>query len=179
MEQQKQTEAPPAYQEGQWDSEQQTRGSGDASLKGYPLPPTAQHQQPTSYGNQPPMYYQQTPCQQQPGYVYGAPPPPPGTVYMAPQQVVMEPPPPDWALLSWFTCLCCCWPIGLIAVIKSLDVGSAIRSGDMVRAKESSESAKKFAYLAFACGIFFSLLWLILWIIFADQIHSHRRHFHF
>ena len=34
-------------------------------------------------------------------------------------------PPPNYAGLAWFSCLCCVWPIGLFAVIKSFEVSQA------------------------------------------------------
>ena len=70
--------------------------------------------------------------------------------------------------------------IGSQSLCYFSQVNSAIRSGDIARARESSDSAKKFAYFAFGCGVFCSVLWLILWIVFADSFHNNKRHhFHF
>ena len=43
----------------------------------------------------------------------------PQKVTAATTTVVQEPRPSSYAWLSWLTCLLCCWPIGIVAIIFS------------------------------------------------------------
>ena len=61
--------------------------------------------------------------------------------------------PPNHSTLAWLTCLFCCWPLGLIAIIKSRDVDSAADRGDIEGAKLASKSARKFGYCSLGFGI--------------------------
>ena len=46
----------------------------------------------------------------------------PGTMIQAGVVHPMQGAPPDFQGLAWFACLCCCWPLGLIAIFKSNEV---------------------------------------------------------
>ncbi|XP_057307888.1 uncharacterized protein LOC130645805 isoform X2 [Hydractinia symbiolongicarpus] len=59
----------------------------------------------------------------------------------------------NYAALSWFACLCCCWPIGIAAIVKSSEVNSAMAAGDFRRAQVASSDAKKYAIIAIICGL--------------------------
>ena len=68
-------------------------------------------------------------------------------------QQIMGGTPPNHSTLAWLTCLFCCWPLGLIAIIKSRDVDSAADRGDIEGAKLASKSARKFGYCSLGFGI--------------------------
>ncbi|XP_070539134.1 proline-rich transmembrane protein 1-like [Ptychodera flava] len=65
----------------------------------------------------------------------------------------MQNPPNDYLVHSILACIFCCWPLGLVAIIKALDVRDAVLVGDRVRAEHSSRSAKNFSIAAVICGI--------------------------
>ncbi|XP_070537656.1 proline-rich transmembrane protein 1-like isoform X1 [Ptychodera flava] len=65
----------------------------------------------------------------------------------------MQNPPNDYLVHSILACIFCCWPLGLVAIIKALDVRDAVLVGDRVRAERSSRIAKKFSIAALMGGI--------------------------
>ncbi|XP_065655879.1 proline rich transmembrane protein 1B isoform X2 [Hydra vulgaris] len=76
------------------------------------------------------------------------------------------PPPDNHSALAWLTCLFCCWPLGIVSIIKSMEVNTAIGQGDTMRARMASESARKFGYASLGCGIFLHAIWIIFLIIY-------------
>ncbi|CAN0297967.1 unnamed protein product [Ectocarpus sp. 12 AP-2014] len=61
-------------------------------------------------------------------------------------------PPDNHAGLAWFSCLCCCWPIGLYAVITSHTVYGRWKGGDFEGANRASENAKNASIAAILTG---------------------------
>ncbi|CAN0093798.1 unnamed protein product [Ectocarpus sp. 8 AP-2014] len=61
-------------------------------------------------------------------------------------------PPDNHAGLAWFSCLCCCWPIGLYAVITSHTVYGRWKGGDYEGANRASENAKNASIAAILIG---------------------------
>lgn len=100
-----------------------------------------------------------------------APPPPP---VPPPQSAPYTPPPPratpmgggggyptgekipNYLILSIFTTLCCCLPLGIVAIIFSAQVNSKLAQGDVTGAREASRKAKMFSMIAI--GIWFVLV---------------------
>uniref|UniRef100_A0A672HE66 Uncharacterized protein n=1 Tax=Salarias fasciatus TaxID=181472 RepID=A0A672HE66_SALFA len=62
--------------------------------------------------------------------------------------------------LGWsiFTCLCCCWPLGLAALIYSNKVDTANASGDFQEAADASSTAKTLNTMGLICGIILLIL---------------------
>eukprot|EP00752_Nemacystus_decipiens_P010280 g9161.t1 len=67
--------------------------------------------------------------------------------------------PDNHAILAWFSCLCCCWPIGIFAIISSLKVQDRWMNGDTNGAQEASETARKASTVSIVVG-------LMIWFIF-------------
>ncbi|CAM9687739.1 unnamed protein product [Ectocarpus sp. 6 AP-2014] len=61
-------------------------------------------------------------------------------------------PPDSHAGLAWFSCLCCCWPIGLYAVITSHTVYGRWKGGDYEGANRASENAKNASIASILIG---------------------------
>ncbi|KAK6172223.1 hypothetical protein SNE40_015934 [Patella caerulea] len=93
--------------------------------------------------------------------------PAPGKVrpeYLVPistQDVVMNQPvlttvttqePETHLALSFFTCLCCCWPLGLVAIILSLKAKSAVEYGSYDVARSYAEMAKRLSIAGVIVG---------------------------
>ncbi|CAN0244772.1 unnamed protein product [Ectocarpus fasciculatus] len=51
------------------------------------------------------------------------------------------------------SCLCCCWPIGIFAIVNSNSVHSRWQSGDYQGANHASETAKQASIAAIVIGI--------------------------
>ncbi|XP_046858834.1 transmembrane protein 233-like [Xenia sp. Carnegie-2017] len=138
-------------------------------------------EQPPSYTNEkdnPATYSTQQQEPQNQGYPLQHYPPQPPTAMIQQQQsnnttvVVQNQPQPsaimvpvvnDHLGLSIFSCLFCpIWPIGLVAIIKSLEVRNLYVAGDYAGAIASAESAKKLAGISIGIGMFFYVVSIII-----------------
>ncbi|HYI12684.1 MAG TPA: CD225/dispanin family protein [Thermoanaerobaculia bacterium] len=81
---------------------------------------------------------------------YTPPPPPRPGGFGAPAPGV---PIPNYLLQSIFVTICCCIPLGIVAIIFSAQVNSKLAAGDIAGAQESSANAKKWCWIAFGVGI--------------------------
>merc|ERR1719402_1078389 len=74
---------------------------------------------------------------------------------MAVPQMIISPMavPNDYFGLALFTTICCFWPVGLFALIKSRNVHRAVWQNDMDNAKRSSVWAKKLSIIALIVGL--------------------------
>ncbi|XP_015761669.1 PREDICTED: proline-rich transmembrane protein 1-like isoform X1 [Acropora digitifera] len=70
--------------------------------------------------------------------------------------------PEDHSILAWFACLCCFWPVGIIAVLKSTQVQSHLARGDVNSARIASADAKKYARIAVCIGTSLFVLSFVL-----------------
>ncbi|KAM7449747.1 hypothetical protein ABFA07_002414 [Porites harrisoni] len=137
----------------------------DSSPPAYPSelpPPYIQqpgYQAPPSY-EVPPGYQGPPAYQTLPGY-------PSGQVYQGVPvgYVVATDIPPDYQGLSWFSCLCCCWPLGIVAILKSNEVKSSLSRGDFHSARIASNSARNFAYAAIGIGVGFLVMYIIAMVL--------------
>ncbi|CAB3992406.1 tumor suppressor candidate 5 homolog [Paramuricea clavata] len=59
----------------------------------------------------------------------------------------------DYMGLSIFSCLCCFWPVGIVAIVLSCMVGSSRREGDLEGAKNFSKWAKYLSIAAIILGV--------------------------
>jgi hypothetical protein len=65
-------------------------------------------------------------------------------------------PPPDIPNYLWQSIavtLCCCWPIGIPAIVYASRVNAFVSSGDYTRAQETSEKAKNWVLASFIAGL--------------------------
>ncbi|XP_065655888.1 proline-rich transmembrane protein 1-like isoform X2 [Hydra vulgaris] len=69
--------------------------------------------------------------------------------------------PNSYRATAWFTCLFCCWPLGLMSIKKSNEVETAISLGDIERAQLASKSARNYAIAAVFGGLFVIALLVI------------------
>ena len=68
----------------------------------------------------------------------------------------------DYMGLSIFSCLCCCWCIGLFAIIKSSEARSNYAAGNYTQALASATTARNLSYAAIFCGIGVVILIIIV-----------------
>ena len=86
----------------------------------------------------------------------GSPPPfgshgaiPPGTV-------------PNYLVQSILVTLCCCLPLGVVAIVYASQVNSKLAVGDHQGAVNSSNNAKKWCWIAFGLGIVTNIIGFIV-----------------
>ena len=129
------------------------------------------------------------PAPQQPVY---APPPPPQAVpqqpmaYQAPQQPAYQAPapttmpqpgygpgvqPPNYARTAYvpshmglaiFTTICCCIPLGVVAIMFAAQVKGRVHSGDLAGAQRAAGNAQLWAILGIILGAIVLVIWGIV-----------------
>jgi hypothetical protein len=112
---------------------------GSAPPQGRPeVYPQQSYPQQPQYGSQPLGY--ETPAQYQPiGY--------------APS------PPPNYLVQAILTTICCCLPFGIVSIVYAAQVNTKFQVGDQLGAKESSDKARMWAWIAFGVGLLFQVLY--------------------
>ncbi|TSP36124.1 Interferon-induced transmembrane protein 2 [Bagarius yarrelli] len=71
---------------------------------------------------------------------------------------------PTYLFWSIFNTLCCCLPIGIIAIVFSCRTDTANTVGDSTRANAHSSVAKKLNIAAMVIGIIFVVIYIILYM---------------
>ncbi|XP_038635506.1 proline rich transmembrane protein 1B-like [Scyliorhinus canicula] len=72
-----------------------------------------------------------------------------------------DPPMETYLLWSIFNLLCCCFPIGLVAVFYSCKATKSLGKGNREKAEDAALTAKKLNMAATVTGIFLLVLLLI------------------
>jgi hypothetical protein len=85
-------------------------------------------------------------------------PPPPRPSYGAPPPAA---PIPNYLIQSILVTLCCCIPLGVVAIIFAAQVNSKLAAGDIAGAREASANAKKFCWIGFIVGLVVIAIWAI------------------
>jgi interferon-induced transmembrane protein len=60
---------------------------------------------------------------------------------------------PNYLVQSIIVTLCCCLPLGVVAIIFAAQVNSKMAAGDVAGAREASDKAKLFCWIAFGLGL--------------------------
>lgn len=84
---------------------------------------------------------------------------PPGSAQYA------GPKPENYLIQSILVTICCCIPLGIVAIVFSAQVDSKWNAGDYSGAIEASENAKKWGWIGFAVGITVNVIVIILQIL--------------
>ncbi|XP_011410456.1 PREDICTED: proline-rich transmembrane protein 1-like isoform X3 [Amphimedon queenslandica] len=87
----------------------------------------------------------------------------PPVYYTQPQQPIPEASlPNDYLMLSVFSIICCFWPVGVIALFKSMETQRYRKDGCLAKAQASSLEAKGFNMISIGigatCYIFFAIV---------------------
>ncbi|NP_001187096.1 interferon induced protein 2 [Ictalurus punctatus] len=69
---------------------------------------------------------------------------------------------PTYLVWSIFNTLCCCFPLGIIAIVFSRRTHTANTIGDSTRAKAHSSTAKKLNIAALVIGMVFFIISIVL-----------------
>ncbi len=65
---------------------------------------------------------------------------------------------PNYLVQSILVTLCCCWPLGIVAIVYAAQVNGKRDSGDYLAAENCSEKAKIWCWVSFGLGIVSNLL---------------------
>jgi hypothetical protein len=68
---------------------------------------------------------------------------------------------PNYLVQSILVTLCCCLPLGIVAVIYSARVNGKLVAGDIAGAQAASDKAKKWAWIGFGLGVVINLLGVV------------------
>jgi hypothetical protein len=106
------------------------------------------------------------PATDYPGLSRSAPPPMPGqgpyAQYAPPVSPIhMQqggPPLPTYLWQSIVVTILCCWPLGIPAIVFAASVGGKQASGNYAAAKEASDKARFWCWMAFGLGIPINIL---------------------
>lgn len=74
--------------------------------------------------------------------------------------------PDNYLVPSIFSMLCCCVPLGIVALVYANQVDSKYNSGDYEGAEQSAASAKMWVWIAFGLGLVSWFCGLIFWFFF-------------
>lgn len=69
---------------------------------------------------------------------------------------------PNYLVQSILVTLCCCLPLGVVAIIFAAQVNSKLAAGDVAGAREASANARKFVMIGFWVGIGLMILSLLI-----------------
>lgn len=93
------------------------------------------------------------------------PPPPPhvprGLPHHTAAQHASGVPIPNYLVRSVFATLCCCLPLGVLAIIFGAQVNSKLASGDVAGAMQASENARKLSFYAIIIGVIVIILGIV------------------
>ncbi|XP_074837116.1 dispanin subfamily A member 2b-like [Carettochelys insculpta] len=100
-----------------------------------------------------------------------------GPILYAPQQVVLVSPPAahenDYLGYSIFTLLCCCLPLGIVALVYSIQTRDANRAGNVAQAQQSSRMARIFNHTALGLGIVITIVWIAVVVTISLSAYRH------
>lgn len=66
---------------------------------------------------------------------------------------------PNYLVQSILVTLCCCLPLGVVAIIFAAQVNSKLAAGDVAGARDASSKAKLFCWIAFGIGVVAWIIW--------------------
>jgi hypothetical protein len=92
-------------------------------------------------------------------------------------QTARPPPPRDYLGLALLGLLCCCFPLGMVALLRSLEVHRLYRLGDYSGAQKASKQAQSWGMAAVIFGLCVFVLPVIMRLYFANSYHHVNIHY--
>jgi hypothetical protein len=93
-------------------------------------------------------------------HTYTPPPSPPATAsYGAPPPA--GEPIKNYLVQSILVTICCCLPLGIVAIVFAAQVNSKLAAGDIAGAREASSKAKLFCWIALGVGLVVTIVYSI------------------
>ncbi|XP_076450358.1 uncharacterized protein LOC143286607 [Babylonia areolata] len=72
---------------------------------------------------------------------------------------------PDHMNLAVFTTVCCCWPLGLVAILRAQESRRALQQGDMISASVFASESRRFSLWAIAGGVLCLVISVVIIIV--------------
>ncbi|XP_041466109.1 proline rich transmembrane protein 1B-like [Lytechinus variegatus] len=72
-----------------------------------------------------------------------------------------QPMPDDHFIFALLVTIFCCLPLGVVAILKSVNVKTRYNAGDFTGAEQASKGASKWAKIALVTGILFNIAWIV------------------
>lgn len=86
-----------------------------------------------------------------------------------------QPKPDNYLVWAILTTICCCWPLGIVAIVYAAKVNNLYMTGQYQAAQEASANAKKWSIITAIGGAVVVLLYLIFYVIMGAAIVSGAR----
>ncbi|XP_062600118.1 transmembrane protein 233-like [Saccostrea cucullata] len=80
--------------------------------------------------------------------------------------------PTNWLCPAIFSCLCCCWPLGLVAIYYALQANHREEMNDLYGAEQSASCARSCTYASIFCGVI--MFGVSLAVFFTVQQKNHH-----
>ena len=72
---------------------------------------------------------------------------------------------PNYLVQAILCTLFCCLPAGIVAIVYAAQVNSKLGMGDRAGAMQSSENAKKWAWVSFGVGLGVAVIYIVIAIV--------------
>jgi hypothetical protein len=72
---------------------------------------------------------------------------------------------PNYLVQAILVTLCCCVPVGVVAVVYAAQVNGRLAAGDIAGAQQASRNAKMWSWIAFALGAVIGLIYVATGIL--------------
>ncbi|MCM1022343.1 MAG: CD225/dispanin family protein [Muribaculum sp.] len=99
-------------------------------------------------------------------------PEPASAVYNMPESTIEQLMPNTWLVTSIVVTLFCCCPVGIAAIIQAARVEPLWRNKHYDEAQKASSNAKKWTFIALACGLLFYILYIACMTAFASYLQE-------
>lgn len=99
-------------------------------------------------------------------------PPQPAAPASAAQEAQWVPQPESYLVFAILATICCCMPLGAVAIAYATQVSSLAESGQMQAALKASANAKKWSLIALGAGVAVVVLYLLVYAIVGASILS-------
>lgn len=83
-----------------------------------------------------------------------------------------QPKPDNYLVWAILTTICCCWPLGIVAIVYAAKVNNLYMTGQYQAAQEASANAKKWSIITAIGGAVVVLLYVIFYVIMGAAIVS-------
>ncbi|XP_015746198.1 tumor suppressor candidate 5 homolog [Python bivittatus] len=99
-------------------------------------------------------------------------------LFVQPQQAIIITPvqptnEPDFLAYSIFTMLCCFLPLGIAALVFSIQTRQANKIGDRTAARRHSMLARSFAHIALGVGILLTFVYITVLAVLLSRVDSY------
>lgn len=69
---------------------------------------------------------------------------------------------PNYLVQAILVTICCCLPLGIVAIVYAAQVDSKVRIGDIAGAQQSSDNARTWCWVAFGAGVIGTVIGLLI-----------------